>query len=277
MDDSETLLPSSTGQSTYDISRDPVDRRLPLESPAASNTTRSTSAESEEIFSTNQLSIRSSASNSRAQTLVSLPSCHCLEQHSKLLCHLKSLEQQQHTASKLDVILVAVQHSLETWHNLIQCRNCPHDDDQTVQLLSVMTMRSMLARFQRLCPPNGEIPPPSDLSSPALDMVRLGSYQVTKNEQALVTDLLIVRALGKIKYALLSLKEKFDHSARQRFNTDLADEHYQPLARPQIDVEYVQQLLQSLDGTMQAVRDAAGRKDQMALDEFGNGAEERVQ
>ena len=91
----------------------------------------------------------------------------------------------------------------------------------------------------------------------------LGSYEVTKNEQALVTDLLTVRALGKIRYALLSLKEKFDHSLGHKADDRLTDKHRQPLACPQVDVEYVHKLLQSLDETMQVVKDAAGRKEQV--------------
>ena len=277
MDSAEDPMPFLTGQSTYGISTDSINWQLPFGSPTASNTTRSTSTESEEHTFDDQLYMPFSAPISSAQTLSSLPTCHCLEQHSKLLCQLKRLEQPQHTASTLDVMLIAVQHSLETWQSLIRCRSCSCNDDQTVLLLSVMTMRFMLGCFQRLCLPNGEKHSPLDFSSPALGIVKLGSYEVTKHEQALVTSLFIVRALGKIKHALLSLKDKFFHSRRQKADADLTDEHHKPLAHPQVDVECVSQLLQSLDGTVQVVKDAAVNKDHLKLGDLGNSIESRVE
>ena len=135
-----------------------------------------------------------------------------------------------------------------------------------------MTMRSMLGRFQRLCEPKDEEHGRSEVPSPALGIVSLGNYEATKHEQALVTQLLILRALGKIKYALVSLKGIVVHAARrQKADTCLTDEHHEPLARPQVDVEYITQLLQSLNGTVQAVSDAAGTTDDMMLDDIGSG------
>lgn len=269
IDSIEEHLPFLTGQSMYDNRTDSTDPQRKYGSPAVSITT-SSSPESEENLSDSHLCMPSSAYTSRAQTMASLSSCSCLEQHSKLLCHLKSPEHQQHTASALDVILIAAQRSLETWHNLIHCRVCPYDDDQTVPLLSIMTMRSMLGRFQRLCAHKDEERGPLDFSSPDLATVKLGNYEANKHEQALVTGILIVRALGKIKYALVSVKEQFDHTRRQKASGGLTDEHHEPLARPQVDIECITQLLQSLDGTVQTVRDAVGRTDEMAPDDFGN-------
>lgn len=270
MDISEDPLPFSSDQSVYDNRTKSTDQQRPFGSPAVSNTSLS-SPESEESLSNSHLCMPYSASTSRAQTTASLPSCSCLEQHSRLLCHLKSTEQQQHTASTLDVVLIDVQNSLQTWRSVIHCHLCPYDDDRTVLLLSIMTMRSMLGRFQRLCVPTDEECGQSEVNSPALGVVRLGNYEATKHEQALVTQLLVVRALGKIKYALVSLKDKVVLARRQTADAGLTNEHNEPLARPQVDVEYITQLLQSLIGTVQAVTDAAGRTDNVVLDGVGNG------
>ena len=274
MDDStEENFQVLTSRSIDDVSADSLNQQFFDGSPAASSTTRSTSVESEEVSSNSQLHMSSTGPISRTQTLTSFPTCQCLEEHSKLLYHLKSLEQQQHITPTLDAILIAVQHSLETWHKLIHCRICPYFDDQTVLHLAVMTMKSMLGRFQRFCVPNGAKHSPSDFSSSTLGMVRLDSYEATKNERVLVIDLLIVRALGKIRYALLSLKEKFDHFGGQKADACLDDEHRQALAYPQIDVENLDELLQNLDGTVQAIRDAARKKDHVSSEDFGDGLE----
>ena len=132
-----------------------------------------------------------------------------------------------------------------------------------------MTMRSMLGCFQRLLVPKDEERGPSEVSIPALGSVRLGKYEATKHEQALVTQLLIVRALAKIKCALVSLKEKVGHARRQKADAGPTDEYHEPLARPQVDVEYITQLLQSLNGTVQAVSNTSSRTDDMLLDDVG--------
>lgn len=186
------------------------------------------------------------------------------------------LEQSQSTASALDVMLVAVQHSLQPWHNLIRCRFCLCDDDQTVLFISVMTMRSMLDYFQRLCLPKGEKHSPSDLFNSALGTIRLGNYEVTKHEQALITRILVARALDKIKHALLCVKGKFFDSRGQNADANLIAEHRSPLVRPQIDVECVWQLLQTLDRMKEVVRDVAVRKDRLAFEDFGQSIEGSV-
>ena len=273
MNSAEDSMPYLTEHSIYDNWADSFDRQLPLESPTDSNTTRSTSAESEEHPSNNQFCIPSSAPSTFTQTLASLPTCECLEQHSRLLCQLEKLKRPQHTALTLDVMLIAVQDSVETWHNLIRCRVCSCDDDQTVLLFSVMTMRSMLRCFQRLCPPSGEKDLPSDISSLHLGVMRLGSYEVTNHEQALVTSVLIIHGLGKIKHAVLSLKDKLFHSRGRTADANLTNEHRQSLSNPQIDVEDLRQLLQNLDGTIQVVRNATAKKGYLALGDFGNSPE----
>ena len=270
MDIPEDPLPCLTDQSVYDNRTKSIDQRRPFESPADSNTS-SSSPESEDNLSNSHLCMPYSASTSRAQTAASLTACSCLEQHSRLLCHLKSTEQQQHTASTLDVVLIAVQNSVQTWRSMVHCHLCPYDDDRSVLLLSIMTMRSMLGRFQRLCVPTDEERGQSEVNSPALGVVRLGNYEATEHEQALVTQLLIVRALGKIKYALVSLKDKVVLARRQRADAGRTNEHHSSLAHPQVDVEYMTQLLQSLIGTAQAVSDAAGRTENVTSDDVGNG------
>ena len=96
--------------------------------------------------------------------------------------------------------------------------------------------------------------------------VTLGNYEATGNEQKLVTDLLIIHALSKVKFALLSLKDKFEQSrgqqspleARRVSSTNarnVLDEQH-----PEMNVECIQQLLRSLEGTVQAVGHAIRTK-----------------
>ncbi len=98
------------------------------------------------------------------------------------------------------------------------------------------------------------------------ERVTLGNYEATGNEQKLVTDLLIIHALGKVKFALLSLKDKFEQSRRQQSpleprsvsstnSRNVLDEQH-----PDMNVECIQQLLRSLEGTVQAVGHALREK-----------------
>ncbi|KAL9609284.1 MAG: hypothetical protein Q9167_005936 [Letrouitia subvulpina] len=222
---------------------------------------RSISTESDDLFALPQLYISSSpSSSSSVHTPDLLPTCSCLEQHTELLCLLKKLEQGQ---TSVDSVLIGVQQALAPWQHLIQCRVCTHDGDQSVLFLAVMSIRSILRRLQRLYLANEYSSPPSGFSTPvrasqgnSIGNVTLGSYKATDNEQKHITDLLVIHALGKIKYALLSLSDKFRQS-RGRISAsslpDLTDGSMSPMAGQDIDPSCLQQLLQSLETTVQAL------------------------
>ena len=193
-----------------------------------------------------------------------------MEQHTELLGFLKGLEQGNNQSS-VDGVLIGVQKALVPWQNLTQCRICPYDDDQAVLILSVMSIRSILRRLQRISTRDGSEIPTSGYATPAMPSIKsvrvtLGNYEATRNEQKLITDLLIIHALGKVKSALLSLGDKFEQSRGQQSSFEprsvsstnsrnVLDEQ-----RPEMNVECIQQLLRSLECTVQAVGHALGTK-----------------
>lgn len=163
----------------------------------------------------------------------------------------------------MDSVLIGVQQALAPWQHLIQCRVCPHDGDQSVLFLAVMSIRSILRRFQRLYVANEYPSPPSGYSTPVraqqakrIGNVTLGNYKATDNEQKHITDLLVIHALGKIKYALLSLSDNFRQSRGRICASslpDLADGSLSPMVGQDTDPSCLQQLLQSLETTVQAL------------------------
>ena len=241
---------------------------IPGRSPASSLPISSSSGSSEDLISVMQNPTPTSYTSSPRRVAEPLPPCNCLEQHAQLLYLLKNLEQGQRTSS-IDVALISVQQALAPWQSLIHCRICPHDDDQSVLLLSVMSIRSILRRLQRLCLDSTHTSSASGYSTPAqqtitsgsttsFGKVTLGSYEATGDEQKLVTDLLIVRALGKIKFVLLSLKEKLDqpcsHSNGRPSDIQNTNRHHQPsTVNFEMSTEAVQQMLRSLQETLRAL------------------------
>ena len=124
----------------------------------------------------------------------------------------------------------------------------------------------------------------------------LGSYEATDKEQKHIAGLLIVHALGKIRFALLSLKHKLNQSKQlhsqsrdgagddsmswsARDNTGensssgsnsegggnrASTKGVSFLANPEIDVECIQPLLESLEDTVQAIGSAIRAKEDAA-------------
>ena len=127
-----------------------------------------------------------------------------------------------------------------------------------------------------MCPPEGEKSSSSDLLNLALETIRLRIYEVKKHEQALITTLLVARALDKIEHALLCVKGKFFDSGGQKVDSHLIAEHRPPFVRPQIDVERVWQLLRTLDKMKDVVRDVAVEKDHLVSEDFGQSIESKV-
>ncbi|KAL9042609.1 MAG: hypothetical protein Q9214_003725 [Letrouitia sp. 1 TL-2023] len=257
-----TTFPSEESNASYVTPPSTATSEINLNNVSGSSIrSGSISTESDDLFVLPQLYISSSPSSSSSVHKPDLlPTCSCLEQHTELLCLLKKLDQGQ---TSVDSVLIGVQQALAPWQHLIQCRVCPHDGDQGVLFLAVMSIRSILRRLQRLYLANEYPSPPSGYSTPvrakqgnSIGNVTLGSYKATDNEQKHITDLLVIHALGKIKYALLSLSDKFRQS-RGRISAssllDLTDGSMSPKAGQDIDPSCLQQLLQSLETTVQAL------------------------
>ncbi|MCJ1479651.1 hypothetical protein MMC13_008337 [Lambiella insularis] len=217
------------------------------------------------------LSVSSSSTASPLRTIDALPVCNCLQQHAELLCLLKSLEQGQNAPSA-DAVLLGVQHSLVPWQNLIHCPICQYDDDQSVLHLSVISIRTVLHRLQRLCTDNADKAIDWGSSAPVQQTatsakVTIGSFEVGANERKFVTDVLILQALSRVRVALLALKDKFaqprDKSIRSHPSRVLSMgmqhvevDHQPSSVESAAHIGRVQQLLQSLGGTMQMVQSA---------------------
>ena len=140
--------------------------------------------------------------------------CHCLEKLTRLLCQLKNLAQGQAVLG-IDALLTGVQQALEPWQTLIQCTVCHSLDDHSTILLSLMSVRVLLRHIQRIS--FGALSGVSGQSTPEMYASTIGiPYDPMQADQSRVTDVLVVHALRKIKFALHSLKGKFAQARHQR-------------------------------------------------------------
>ena len=225
-------------------------------------------AENDDLFSYPQLFTPprsslppSSSTSSHARETERRLTCNCLEQNAALLCRLKTLTQSQGMQS-VDAILTGTQQALAPWQSLTQCPICLHEDDLSVLLLAVMSIRSIVRRLQALC--FGSASASSGYSTPVYQVPTVseatpGTYEPTQHEQKHITDLLIVHALGKIKFALFSLKEKFARTRGQKANASILNApsteegNQQVLANSQMDIECIQKLFENLESTIHNV------------------------
>ena len=201
--------------------------------------------------------------------------CSCLQQNADLLCRLKALNT-QHASPPVDILLVGANQALASWKSLLRCRNCQQNEDQEVLFLSVMSIRVILRSLQDLClgadernvsiedvgmsssPDAGTTASSSRTNSTEKhDRVRstVGVYEVTGVERMLVTDLLISRTLGKIRVVVCRLRERSESARRNERRVSMStrtsnissdnDDH-----GTEGEIELLQQLLNSLDGTV---------------------------
>ncbi|KAL1963680.1 hypothetical protein VTN77DRAFT_7884 [Rasamsonia byssochlamydoides] len=164
-----------------------------------------------------------------------LSSCTCIQQHAKFFCRLKELDH-SHNPLSISSTLQAAKHILTLWQRLVSCHFCQQDDDHGALLLSAMSIRTVLRRLQRFLvdqkQPGNSTPPesgkttaeaasgtssePSRRSSHdskkdlAMSPVKVGNFEVPEEEQMFVVDMLIIRTLGKMKYALELLRETIE-------------------------------------------------------------------
>ena len=183
--------------------------------------------------------------------------CRCLEQHTELLRHLKGLLQGQ---VSLDNVLTAIQRGLGPWQNLIHCTATTHDEDHSVLVLSLMSMRVLLRHLQQIClgtPSLAGGQSVSESSAPALGLVTTGGYRPTQNEQRHITDLLLFHALRKMKYVLNTLRAKFaQHRGPEEYHAGEGSSG--SAVNMDLDVDNIPPLFEMLDrslgGIFSAVR-----------------------
>lgn len=156
--------------------------------------------------------------------------CDCLQHHADLLCRLGQLKKSN---DSLDIALMFVQQAMVPWKCLSQCTVCERDDDQGTLILSAMTIRAVLHLLQRACAdliessssdgPSDSNGSGSSSSSPGPfdqlsenSRLMMGRYEATVEEQSLVSYILILQALSKIRSAIVSLKSKLDKTSRHQ-------------------------------------------------------------
>lgn len=199
--------------------------------------------------------------------------CNCLQHHAELLCQLRDVGGNPPT---MDIILISTHQAIHHWNMLLNCSVCHYTDDQEVLLLSAMSIRAVLRRLKNVCmdytgTSSGEHSPkaqkPQNEKRQRQDLrLTVGLYQVTAEEQALVTDLLLMHVLRKIRLALASMTEKLGRAMRtgkvmaevdSSGNTTMSqgispiddtDFRHEETGR---DSSHVQQLLVEFEGTLQ--------------------------
>jgi hypothetical protein len=156
---------------------------------------------------------------SNSTTITSSPTvattCSCFNDHAELLCRLKELDQ-RNTRPTLDIILVGVQHCLNPWKGLINCRVCRRNEDQEVLLLSALTLRLVLRRLLDFCASqrNEEsnttiINTDQMVDAPGSETsCTVGMYELRGDEKALMMDTLLWYTLRRVKCAMITLQER---------------------------------------------------------------------
>lgn len=195
--------------------------------------------------------------------------CHCLEEHSQLLCQLKNLAQGQSILG-IDAILTGVQQALAPWQNLIHCSVCLSSDGHPTIVLSLMSIRILLRHIQRIF--FGVVPSTSGQTTPEMfgppgGVNSSASYQPGSSCQNNVTDILVVHALRKIKFTLHSLQGRFTQSRNHKAAaaTEFSNRAQRvtgpdgvpiSLVDSEPDMEVIQQLFDNLERTVHVVVNA---------------------
>jgi hypothetical protein len=153
-------------------------------------------------------------------------SCSCLDHQTRFLSDLKKIEG-KYPLTPVPIILQATQDSKALWERLSHCGACRRDQDSVAVLILAMGLRNILQGLQCLISKQqpsqmgtsawtGGSSTASSSSSSLFDKsvegtnrrshdlttntIRVGSFEIPQDEQAFLTDVLIARALSKIKW-----------------------------------------------------------------------------
>jgi hypothetical protein len=174
--------------------------------------------------------------------------CACISNQAKFLSTLKKMEG-KYSPAPVPVILQATQDSRILWERLMHCSSCRRDRDSVAVLMFAMGLRNIIRglQCQMLSHQSSQhsIPHPNsghhaisghgtttqmngvsnrdtpfgNINSGPInhrsgtlikDTIRVGSFEVPQEEQAFLTDILIARALSKIKSILESMMSYLD-------------------------------------------------------------------
>ncbi|KAJ5124899.1 uncharacterized protein N7515_008724 [Penicillium bovifimosum] len=158
--------------------------------------------------------------------------CSCLDRQTRFLSDLKKIVG-KYPLTPVPIILQATQDSKALWERLAHCGACRRDQDSVAVLILAMGLRNILQGLQCLILKQQ---PSSQMSSSAwtggsstasnsrsssrsslfdtmsvegtdrrsheltTNTIRVGSFEIPQDEQAFLTDVLIARALSKIKW-----------------------------------------------------------------------------
>ncbi|KAL9119420.1 MAG: hypothetical protein Q9187_004028, partial [Circinaria calcarea] len=189
--------------------------------------------------------------------------CACLEHQAALLCRLKSLNSQK-CSLQIDMALVSAQRALAVWKDFLECQVCQQDEIRNVSEvlnLSVMNVRTVLQILQRLCSKSGEESRQQETSKGGSNVrSTIGVYEISGEESALVTNLLVLRTVDKINTLLCCLMEKAEQ-AKKRTTTFTASTYMPgsndliPSDRPSLDtIDHVQKMMMHSGNIIQELR-----------------------
>ncbi|KAI0012375.1 hypothetical protein F4779DRAFT_568415 [Xylariaceae sp. FL0662B] len=175
--------------------------------------------------------------------------CHCFQQHSRFLCHLKDLDR-THNPQAIFMTLDAARFILRLWQGQLNCHSCRFDEDNGALLLSVMSIGIIIKRLWRFMDHRQENSSSSE-SSPdgtpifsgmgifgmesartinranhgeslrhndltALPItsptkINVDEFQVPEEEKMFVIAMLVIRMLKRIKEAFEELRKSIGH------------------------------------------------------------------
>lgn len=168
-------------------------------------------------------------------------SCSCLDHQPRFLSEMKKIEG-RYPLTPVPIILQATQDSKALWESLSHCSNCRCDRDSVAVLILAMSLRHVLRQLQsnvsKQQSSSAEYLPWIASSIVAsnrrsiydqvsveglnreshgltTNTIRVGSFEIPQDEQAFLTDVLIARILGKIKWTHESMMDQA--SARKLF------------------------------------------------------------
>ncbi|KAI1082604.1 hypothetical protein F5B20DRAFT_531949 [Whalleya microplaca] len=191
--------------------------------------------------------------------------CHCFQQHSRFLCHLKDLDR-MHNSRFISITLDAARQIIRLWRGHLSCQSCWYDADNGALLLLVMSVGTIIKRlwnyvayqqqhdlsFESLPESGGGTSnfsgvdvagaesdrtrhdeplrqhDPTVCPIPSPIKIRVSEFQVPEEEQMFVIAMLVIRMLRRIKEGLEELRIRIE---QERWGDKTDDSNRHPLNR----------------------------------------------
>ncbi|CBX98936.1 similar to SirZ [Plenodomus lingam JN3] len=144
------------------------------------------------------LSSRHSQSSGMYQPVPKRPSCSCLKLQASALCRIHLVDR-SHADMRGDTVLATASTILDSCNALILCPSCA--TDYKFLLLAIMTVRILLCWLRGLSATRTQ-------NDNANMKLTLGEYEISGEEEAIIKNMLVSRALEKVKIAVRRLRER---------------------------------------------------------------------